>query len=486
MNKEPDMKMVHVRFGVGSRGTRSVGAAALMAVLLTSSAAGQGRAPQQLVANAGAPPSAPTRAVTFARDVAPILQNHCQVCHSLGSIGPMPLTTFEEVRPFAALISQRVQTRTMPPWHMDKTVGIQAFKNDISLSDAEIRTLVEWAESGTPMGDPAELPPPVKWPTGNEFRTADKLGAPDLVLRSEPYTVPAHGQDAWWRPTTETGITEPRWVRAVEVKPSYPQGRRVTHHTLVTLLQEEQGITGLASSVAGEVNSAGLLTEWAIGKVGEIYPEGTGKLLLPGSRIRWEVHYWPAGQEVVNDQVELAIWFYPKGEEPKYRTILNLFNVAPSARLEIPPRSVAIHQNTVVLRGPARIESFQPHMHMRGKAMSMEAIYPDGRRELLNMVSNFQWKWHINYLYETDSAPLLPEGTVLLFTSWHDNTAANPSNPDPDQYLTWGDRTVDEMAHAWVSVTYLEQEDFDRMVAERAERARARRAAPIEEEHIHP
>jgi hypothetical protein len=102
------------------------------------------------------------------------------------------------------------------------------------------------------------------------------------------------------------------------------------------------------------------------------------------------------------------------------------------------------------------------------------------------MVSNFQWKWHINYLYETDSAPLLPEGTVLLFTSWHDNTAANPSNPDPDQYLTWGDRTVDEMAHAWVSVTYLEQEDFDRMVAERAERARERRAAPIEEEHIHP
>jgi hypothetical protein len=297
--------------------------------------------------------------------------------------------------------------------------------------------------------------------------------------------VPEHGQDAWWRPTTPTGLTEPRWLRAVEVRPSYPLGRKVTHHTLVTLVQREQGITGLASTAADDVNSPGLLTEWAIGKVGEVYPEGTGKLLLPGSSLRWEVHYWPNGEEVKNDQVEIAMWFYPPGQEPKYRTILNFWSVAASNRLEIAPHSTAVHQNTVVLPAPARIESFQPHMHMRGKAMSMEAIYPDGRRELLSMVSNFQWRWHINYLYGDDAAPLLPKGTVLLFTAWHDNTDSNPENPDPDQYITWGDRTVDEMAHAWVGVTYLEQDDFDRMVAERETKVKTR-ASEVPEDHDHP
>jgi hypothetical protein len=329
------------------------------------------------------------------------------------------------------------------------------------------------------------MPPPVEWPDGREWRLAGDLGPPDLVIASDPYTVPAQGQDAWWRPTVETGLTEARWLRAIEVKPSFPDGRRVTHHTLITLLQQEEGITGLASTAASSVNSPGLLTEWAIGKVGEVYPEGTGKLLLPGSRIRWEVHYWPAGVEIVDDQVELGFWFYPPDYVPDYRTILSFYNVAPSSRLEIPPRQVAVHQNTVVLRAPARIESFQPHMHMRGKAMSMEAILPDGRREFLNMVSDFQWRWHINYIYDEDSAPLLPAGTVLLFTSWHDNTVENPANPDPDQYVTWGDRTVDEMAHAWVGVTYLEQDDFERMLADRAAGRTARATEPEPEGHEH-
>lgn len=443
------------------------------------------------VALAGLPPAgahavphaAPDDDVTFSRDVAPILQRSCQVCHSPGSIAPMPLMTYEQVRPLAQLIRQRVEARLMPPWHMDRTVGIQQFANDISLPDEDIRTIVRWVEAGAPEGDPADLPPPVEFPDGSSWRLEPELGPPDLVIRSDPYTVPARGQDAWWRPIVETGVEEPRWVRAIEVKPSFPKGRQITHHVLATLLQQESGITGLASTAADAVNSPGLLTEWAIGKVGEVYPEDTGKLLLPGSRIRWEVHYWPAGEEVVDDQVELGIWLHPRGHTPKYRTILAFYNVAPASRLEIPPHRVAVHQNTVVLPAPTRIESYQPHMHMRGRAMSMEAILPDGRREMLSMVSNFQWRWHINYIYHEDSAPLLPKGTVLLFTAWHDNTAQNRANPDPDQYITWGDRTVDEMAHAWVGVTYLEEEDFDRLTAERARKAAARRAA--EEDHHH-
>jgi hypothetical protein len=111
---------------------------------------------------------------------------------------------------------------------------------------------------------------------------------------------------------------------------------------------------------------------------------------------------------------------------------------------------------------------------MRGKQMSMEAVYPDGKREMLSSVSNFQWKWHVNYVYADDAAPLLPKGTMLVFTAWHDNTTANPNNPDPNQWVGWGDRTVDEMAHAWVDVTYLDQAEFDQLVAER----KAKKAAP--------
>ena len=124
-------------------------------------------------------------------------------------------------------------------------------------------------------------------------------------------------------------------------------------------------------------------------------------------------------------------------------------------------------QNYYVLQAPARMENFQPHMHMRGKSMSVEAVYPDGRKEVLSAVNRFQWNWHINYVMPTSVAPLLPKGTVLVFTAWHDNTAKNPNNPDPRQWVGWGDRTVDEMAHAWVDVTYLDQEEFDRLVAER-------------------
>jgi hypothetical protein len=436
---------------------------------------------QQAVRTAALRAPAGGDAITFTRDVAPILQQKCQVCHQPGSIAPMSLMTYEEVKPFSALIKQRVEQRIMPPWHIDKQIGIQDFKNDRSLSDEQIATIAAWVDAGMPRGNPADMPPPVQWPDATRFAFEKDLGPPDLVIRSSPYSVPTHGQDVWWRPVVETGLTEARWLRAIAVKPSYPGGRKVVHHTLVTLLQEEKGITGLASTAAESVRNPGLLTEWAIGKVGERYPDNTGKLMLPGSKIRFEVHYSTmAGVAVPDDQVEVGLWFYPKDYTPKYRTILRIFNVSNAGTLEIPPHSFTTHQNTFVLSAPARLESFQPHMHMRGRGLAMEAIYPDGRREVLSMVRNFQWKWHNNYIYADHVAPLLPKGTVLQFTVWHDNTAQNPSNPDPDQYITWGDRTVDEMGHAWVGVTYLEQEDFERLVAERK-----KKVAEQEEEHRH-
>jgi hypothetical protein len=412
-------------------------------------------------------------AVTYAKDVAPIIQQKCLECHQDNSIAPMPLLTYSDVKQYALEIQQRVSERTMPPWHIDKSVGIQEFKNDRSLSDAQVSTILKWIDAGMPMGDPKDIPPTPKLPDPNRWQLEDQLGAPpDLIIKSKPYTLAPRTQDKWFRPTVETGLTEPRWVRAIEVKPARVSDRRIVHHVLAYLLQEENGVTGLASTAHDHQTSGGLFMEWAVGKTGQIFPDDAGKLMLPGSRIRWEVHMHAIGEEIKDSQVELAVYFYPRGYVPKHRTVLQFLDLSRGRDLDIPPGEKTITQNFFVLQAPARLENFQPHMHMRGKAMSLEAIYPDGRKELISQVSNFQWNWHINYVYTDDAAPLLPKGTTLVFTAWHDNTKANPHNPDPRQWVGWGDRTVDEMAHNWIDFTYLEQDEFDQMVAARKAKAK--------------
>jgi hypothetical protein len=408
------------------------------------------------------------QSVTFTKHVAPILQQKCQECHQPGSIAPMSLITYEDARKYARRIKTKVAGRLMPPWHIDKTVGIQSFKNDRSLTDEQIATLVKWVDNGTPLGSAADMPPAPKFPDPNRWHYADQFGPPDLVLRSRPYDMAARTQDKWFRPVTETGLTEPRWVRAIEIKPVRPEHRKIVHHVLTLLEQREtDGITNLAHEAHGVQRSAGLFMEWAVGKVGEIFAADAGKLMLPDSKIRWEVHLHAIGEEMKNVEVELGIYFYPKGVVPERRTVLRMFDVSRGSELDIPPNQMAMTQNFYVMQAPARLENFQPHMHMRGKAMSLEAVYPDGRKEVLSAVNNFQWNWHVNYVYAENSAPLLPKGTMLVFTAWHDNTTNNPNNPDPNQWVGWGDRTVDEMAHVWIDVTYLNQADFDKLVAAR-------------------
>src|SRR5712671_6162337 len=153
--------------------------------------------------------------VTFSKDVAPILQDKCQACHQPNSIAPMSLITYEETRPWARSIKNRVEMRQMPPWHIDRSVGVQKFKNDMSLTDEQISTIVRWVDSGAPLGNLKDMPAPKQWPADNEWKAAKELGAPDLVIKSEPYTMAAHHQDVWWRPVSDIPLTEPRWVRAV-------------------------------------------------------------------------------------------------------------------------------------------------------------------------------------------------------------------------------------------------------------------------------
>ncbi len=421
-----------------------------------------GAAPSSVAQTAGAVDP------TFARDVAPILQRSCQACHRTGSMAPMSLVTYQEVRPWARAIREKVAERIMPPWHIDPTVGVREFANDISLSDDEIDTVVRWADAGAPLGDPNDMPPPIVWPAGDVWRLADKyaeLGEPDLVIRSTPWTQDAQGQDQWYQPIVETGLTEDRWVKALEVRPSLP-GRPIVHHAVTYLMQEEDPDDFEA---AVDVPGTGsYFTEFAVGKIGDYFREDTGKLLKAGSRIRFDLHYHSVGEEIT-DSTELGIWLYPKGYVPKYRVYAQAMGVQQAMlTLDIPPGKVTEHEAFIPLRYPARLENFQPHMHVRGKAMSMEAIYPNGRTEMINYVGRFDFNWHVNYVYTDDSAPVLPAGTVIKLTAWHDNTAGNRANPDPTQWVGWGQRSYDDMYHAHVNVVYLTDEDYEQIVAERA------------------
>ena len=410
--------------------------------------------------------------ITFTKDIAPIFQEKCQSCHRVGAMAPMPLTTYQETRPYAKGIRQRVLMRTMPPWFIDKTVGIQHFANDISLTDPQIAAIVSWVDHGAPQGDPKDMPPPKSFADDQSGWELEKvLGRqPDLVLEGPDYTVKANDQDQWFRPITDVGLTEPRWVIAVEIRPSTKEARQVFHHVLANLEQDEtnapeaQVKVSLGDSRSGRTAMGGMLMEWAINKNYDIYRDGTGKLLMPGAKIWWEYHTHATDHDVTGHP-QLAVYFYPKGQTPKYRTYLTGFQAYTHDTFDIPPNSMFETQGFTVLKAPARLENFQPHMHLRGKAMEMDAILPNGTRRVLSYADHFNFNWMTNYIYADEAAPVLPKGTVIHVTAWLDNTTANPFNPDPNQWVGWGERSVDDMAFAWVNVTYLSDQDYKDWVA---------------------
>jgi hypothetical protein len=437
--------------------TRSLGVAALALAIGAASAAP--------AAAAEGVPAKPT----FTKDIAPIFQEKCEACHRPDSIAPMSLRTYEETRPWARSIKTRVTTQQMPPWHIDKAVGIQDFKNDRSLSEAQIETIARWVDQGAPKGDPKDMPPAKAWPDGQSWNFASLFGQtePDMIIRSTPWTHKAGQNDAWWKPVVESGLTEPRWVRAIEIRPGTVKGRKITHHAIANLIQDDP--SDPANNDPELRRLGGTFMEWAVGKQGEIMRPGSGKLLLPGAKIRWDVHYSNGGEDIT-DVVELGLYFYPKGQEPKFKQSLHLMGATNAGGVDIPPNTVKATQGFFVLRQNGRVESFQPHMHLRGKAMSLEAILPTGQTQVLSHVADFNFNWHNSYVYADDAAPLLPKGTIIKVTAWHDNTAANRANPDPNVWVGYGDRTVDEMAHAWVNVTYMEDKDFEAEVAARKDK----------------
>lgn len=392
---------------------------------------------------------------TFTKDVAPILQRSCEHCHRTGSIGPMPLVTYEDVRPWARSIRTRVSQREMPPWHIDRTVGIRKFKDDPSLSDKDIDAIVRWIDGGMPRGNPADMPAPRSYAAWEWWN----IGTPDLIVTlPEEVVVPPAGPDWWTNIVADTGLTEDRWIKAVEVKPGPGSAIRVVHHAVASIITPDGSPSG------------GTLVEYAVGKNGDIYPEGAGRLLKAGSRINFNMHYHSVG-EAVTDRTRIGIVFYPKGEEPRHQmtTILS-----PNADdLDIPAGAANVRSDAYYkMERNARLVGFMPHMHNRGKRQCIEVIYPNMTVDMLNCV-NYDFQWQIVYNYADDVAPLLPAGTIVHVISWHDNSTANRNNPDPRNWVGFGHRTTDDMARHWLTYYYMSDEEFREEVAARAAQQRS-------------
>lgn len=399
--------------------------------------------------------------VTFAKDVAPILQKACQNCHRPGAIAPMSLLTYEEARPWARAIKTKVVAREMPPWHVDRNIGITQFKDDPSLTDAEIATIASWVDRGAPMGNPAEMPP------ARQFTALDQwyIGKPDVIVTMDkPYMLSAAGPDNIVDVLVDPHFKEDMYVMAVESKPADARSFKVVHHFTTNLIED------------AEDDPVGLFfNEYALGKNGDIFPPNSGRLIKAGSKINFNLHLNPRGEQTPVS-VQLGFRVFPKGTVPKYVAFTQHMGDAPD--LDIPAGQIARHDGYFRLPRPALMGSFQPHMHQRGKAMCMEAIYPDvradsarpgpARTETLNCVSNYQFGWHITYPYANEVAPLLPAGTIVHITSWHDNTATNKWNPNPRNWVGGGSRSIDEMSFAWVTLTYLEEADYQARVQARA------------------
>jgi hypothetical protein len=393
-------------------------------------------------------------AVTFTKDVAPILQRSCVTCHRTGELAPMPLTTYEEVRPWIRSIKTRVAAREMPPWHVDRNIGIQKFKDDPSLSDAEIATIVNWVEAGAPRGRQADMPPPRVFADAMQWG----IGTPDLVVKYPVSNVPAAGPDLFGNLYADIPLTEDRYIKAVQTRPATRAARRVIHHALSHAVDKSYADVGDDSAALAGVQ---FLVEYAAGKNGEVFPEHSGVLLEAGRKAMVSYHLHSVGEET-QAGIELGLMFYPKGYRPKHlRQFKQL--AAPTADLDIPGGIVSRVDGYAFLQKPARITAFQPHMHSRGKRQCLELIYPTrGQSAYSEVVScaNFNYNWHLVYTYADDAAPLAPAGTVLHVITWHDNSSANRFNPDPRNWVGDGPRTIDEMGFAWIGWYDLTNEEY--------------------------
>jgi hypothetical protein len=392
-------------------------------------------------------------APTFNKDVLPILQKNCQGCHRPGEIGPMPLLTYEGVRPWAKAIKQAVATRKMPPWFADSKYG--HFANDRRLSPVDVRIIEAWVDAGAPEGDARDKPAPVKWTEGWTIRADEIFQMPD------PFKVPATGDLDYVYIVIPTGFTKETWVTAAEVRPS---ARAEVHHILAVVRPPGSQwmkaakpfvpyIPPLHSAEAGDpqgqpVNmSYELLAAYSPGMQPQRFDtDHSAKLIPAGSDIVLQVHYTPNGKSAVEDQTRVGLTLAKEAPAKRFMSA-----VAASAKWEIAPGDANAEGHARLTFGePVELVYIQPHMHVRGKDMTVRLVYPSGESQTVLSVPHYDFRWQIIYYLEK---PLqLPEGTHVEVTAHWDNSAANPNNPDPSQTVKYGFQSTEEMLNASMGV----------------------------------
>jgi hypothetical protein len=349
----------------------------------------------------------------------------------------MSLITFDDVRPWARSIKQKVVDRVMPPWGADPHIG--KFANDPSLTDAQIRTIAAWVDGGAPEGPRASLP------TVPTFTEGWSIGKPDLVFKmSEAFHVPADGTVPYTYVTIPTNLKEDIWISAVELKPS---DRRVVHHIISDLL-EDDGKPAPAPSLRPDRTrkEAGGLGGYVPGRQGTIFDEGVARRIPAGADIQLQMHYTTIGQ-AIDDQTEIGVVL---AKAPPSRLRRAGGGQMPNASFAIPPGhpnyEVSAKQ---VMQRDTLLTALYPHMHVRGKDVMYKAIYPDGREEVLLSVPKYDFNWQLTY--ELAEPKLLPKGTTLMVVAHYDNSPANRYNPDPTATVKWGEQTWEEMLIGYFS-----------------------------------
>lgn len=408
--------------------------------------------------------------INYNEDVAAIINDNCVVCHREGGIGPMSFETYEEVRPWAPLISYKVERREMPPYAYDQHIGIQDLKGDWRLEQEEIDTIVAWVNSGANLGPVDVVPAKPELRDLDDWTFASQFGEPDLIIPSSPYDIPANGNDLWSKEFVDPMMSEAKCIKAVQVKPR-GDAAAVVHHANSDVYVYND---------IGELVQYGQLTEYAMGKWGEIMPDGVCRTFPAEALVRWDIHMFPGGvgataeNAMIEDNVvEIGLWFHDDdySEQEVFDQDLRLYPLREgyeNGHLIVPPHGYAMTQGFYSFDHPVRIDSFQPHGHLRMNAASLEIFYPEtGRTEIVGQISNWSATWHHSHLFDDDSAPLIPAGAVLVMKQWYDNTADNPNNPDPDQWVYGGSRTGDEMSHFWIAVTHLDDEGYESLLSQR-------------------
>lgn len=408
--------------------------------------------------------------VTFHKDIEPILQRSCQNCHRPGGVAPMPLVSYDQVAPFAGLIEYKTGLRdragAMPPWYMEKDIGIQHYKSDPSLSEAEIAAISTWARSGTPKGDTADAPTPLIFDDSTKWG----LGEPDLIVTTTDFTKLA-GTPDWWGevPRVPVGLTEDRYVKSVEIVEVNDVGEGgagdtvgglfIFHHMIwSTQILDEAGVsTGPEGTTGWPVHE--------VGRNGDIFDPDAGRLLKAGSSfVTDSVHMHSNGRDTTG-HLEIGFRFHPVGYEPKFKNARLGLGNGVDISIAGDETDQELHAYAV-LEEHTKVITFEPHLHAPGERMCLEAIW-GYTVETLSCVG-YDHNWVRGYPYADDYAPLLPKGTILHIVGYFNNTDTNANVPDPRNWQGSGNRSVTNMfIDLGIRVTMTEEQFFEEMAERR-------------------